>query len=682
MTLRYRRLVLFTLSFVAGVLLAQYSPFFSLAALLPAVLYTVKFRGKTALFLALVLIFGSFYADFSDRHHRARAEVLAGKEQILSGRIVSLPEEKPYGQSFYLDTGSQKLFVMAREKTAGYGDEVTFTATPYQPEGRRFFGDFDYARYLKSKGVYLCAYTTGLDITRRADGRAAWWDVAFLRERLLDAADTLWSGEERMFARAILLGNSDLSSEEFRDKLADSSLSHVIAVSGLHISLMALVIQTVFRALTRKRRFIPLLTIPFLWFFVFLTGASPSAVRAGMMTSLALVAAFFGEYYDGFTAMAFSALCLLVYNPFLIYSLSFELSYAAVAGILLFAGPLKSCFKGFPWAYLTDTLCVTLSAQIFTVPILAVTFGSMPLFSVFANLLAIPLIPFIMLTGYLTLAVSAIPAVAQVGAWITGKLIDVCLVIADIASKIPFGHISVNPTPSFFVLCAAWITFLCLFLFLRRRKVTLISGAAVLLILIGAILFPRLFPPCAVVIPETEEGTAILAVNGQDTVLILDNPDETYVEHTLLPVLRKNAVSSLDVLVMTEYNKEGAEVLKSRLPIKRFLFEDGFVPLDGMSVERKDGAVFLSHPASGLLYAANLNKTKAKALSKAYPETDVIVTDNRKTSAAGCEILCETLHPKAVLVANRRSLSKAFEKSGTPLGDCGIYTIKPGDIAP
>ena len=168
---------------------------------------------------------------------------------------------------------------------------------------------------------------------------------------------------------------------------------HVVAVSGMHIAFIIGLLQTVFG----KTRFSSLLSIALVWLFVLVTGAGPSAVRAGLMQTLLLLAPLFGRENDVLTSLSFALGLLLLLNPFAAASVSLQLSFASLAGILCFAGRLSDkVYDSLPalrdgWLGRTMVGAVvnSLSVMPFTIPLMAVHFGYVSILSPLTNLLCL-----------------------------------------------------------------------------------------------------------------------------------------------------------------------------------------------------------------------------------------------------------------------------------------------------
>ena len=247
--------------------------------------------------------------------------------------------------------------------------------------------------YDSGKGIFLRAYQKG-EITRQTGERTLSNLPARLRFGIGGMLDRFLSGDCAAFARALLLGDTSRLSYALDTRLKVTGIRHVAAVSGLHISIFfAILCSMTFR----KRYLTAAFGLPLLALFAAVAGFTPSVNRACIMCGLMVLAQLFSREYDGPTALAFSALVLLVQNPYVINSVSFQLSAASVAGIFAGAPGIQGCFARFLpkgksrksrfWHGIASGVSVSLSSQLFTLPLCAYYFGAVSLVGILTNLL-------------------------------------------------------------------------------------------------------------------------------------------------------------------------------------------------------------------------------------------------------------------------------------------------------
>ena len=260
------------------------------------------------------------------------------------------------------------------------------------------------ATYHQGKGIFLLAYQRG-DVSVCRTGASPRWAFAVkLRQQIKIALESCFSADAAVFSKGLLLGDTTDFAYETDTDFKTSGIRHVVAVSGLHISILFALISTI---TFRKRYLTALLGYPILLLFASVAGFTPSVCRACIMSALMLLAMLFEKEYDGPTALSFSALVMLLVNPLVITSISLQLSVASVAGIFLFREGIrnwllsrfgkmeKHTWKARLVRWFSASVAISLSAMSLTTPLCALYFGTVSLVGVLTNLLTMWVISFI-----------------------------------------------------------------------------------------------------------------------------------------------------------------------------------------------------------------------------------------------------------------------------------------------
>ena len=278
-----------------------------------------------------------------------------------------------------------------------YGKQITLTGVLQEPQGKRNLGGFDYSAYLARQNVVGIVEAIGLLRIGEQGGfpPLRWIEALRIRtERLIDAIYTETSLHARL-VKGILLGErSDIPSETL-ETFRNSGTFHVLAVSGLHIGLVAAFCYFGFSCLRIQKKPICLLTISVVLIYASLVGFRPSVCRAALMAILFLSATFIDRDTDIFNLLAFAALVLLLLNPYQLWDVGFQLSFVAVASIVYFVPkmekplqklwigrselpeediPMLTRFRRTIVKWVVLSYLVTLAAQIGTAPLIAYHF--------------------------------------------------------------------------------------------------------------------------------------------------------------------------------------------------------------------------------------------------------------------------------------------------------------------
>ncbi|SFE99636.1 competence protein ComEC [Paenibacillus catalpae] len=284
------------------------------------------------------------------------------------------------------------------------GDKVHLTGELTLPAGASNSGGFDYRRYLySSQHIHWLLKVTGIGAVHAAPG-PGWTAAAMLgrvdaaRDWLGARVDQLYPADQSGYMKGLVLGiREDLDPEQFQ-QFSRLGLTHILAISGLHVAVFIYALGAVLRLLrmTRERMLVALMfAVPF---YVLLSGSSPSVVRAGLMTMLALLAARMDKLKDGLHLLAAAAAAMLIWNPYFVQDVGFQLSFAVTAGLIMFVQPVRRAMPDWPRGKaLLDLLAVTVVAQVVSFPLTIYYFNQFHLLSIPANLVLVPFISFIVM---------------------------------------------------------------------------------------------------------------------------------------------------------------------------------------------------------------------------------------------------------------------------------------------
>ena len=218
--------------------------------------------------------------------------------------------------------------------------------------------------------------------------------------------------------KALLIGNRSGLTDDTIQHYSKSGAMHVLAVSGLHVGIFMLVISFLFKIFKLKNNWIEIsITLLSIWLYAFVTGLSPSVMRAAIMFSFLLVGKLLNKNTHSLSTLAVSAFCMLCYNPFYITEVGFQLSFSAVIGIMYFVPKLESYFNLQSRYWLVQkTITITyvsIAAQLATAPIGLLYFHQFPSYFLFANLVVIPAAFLLVFIGALFFCFSEIPYVGK-----------------------------------------------------------------------------------------------------------------------------------------------------------------------------------------------------------------------------------------------------------------------------
>lgn len=313
------------------------------------------------------------------------------------------------------------------------GDEVWCRAQVRKPVNRGNPEEFDYVEYLSVQGISGRAFVRRGDWAVRPGGGACvaglplWtaWRVGALqwREKVVEVyREAGLRGEDLEFFAALTLGDQSGLSDELKEVYAGVGVSHVLALSGMHLTFLMGMLNVLLLNYCRSRRWRAVgvvLALLLIWGYTFLSGLPPSLVRATVMYSLMLAGALLGRAGFSINSLALAAMLMLCVDPLLLYDVGFQLSFLAMAGILALCPRfLDLPLARRPWVgWVVQSLLVSFAAQLFTIPLVAYRFGTFAPYSALATLLVSPVtalliygMPVLLLSALLGLGSEAVSA--------------------------------------------------------------------------------------------------------------------------------------------------------------------------------------------------------------------------------------------------------------------------------
>ncbi|MGZ6268320.1 MAG: ComEC/Rec2 family competence protein [Candidatus Limnocylindrales bacterium] len=285
----------------------------------------------------------------------------------------------------------------------------------------RPLADGEYDRYLAAQGISATCEATDLTLVSHDDSTLGHLEA--IRQASGDALQKVLPEPEGGLATAILIGLRDRVDRGLAADFTTAGVSHIVAISGWNIAIVAATVAASLRGFVGRRRRAAV-TIGAIVAYTLFAGASPSVVRAALMSGVALLAVESGRGSRVVVSLAWAISVMLLLDPGIVGDVGFQLSAAATAGLVAWGTPLAQRIgKRFPRlpSGLRDTLGLSLAAQASTLPIVLLTFGRLSLIAPAANLVAVPLVPPVMAAGAVAFVAGWL-AVAGAPVWMTGLL--------------------------------------------------------------------------------------------------------------------------------------------------------------------------------------------------------------------------------------------------------------------
>lgn len=355
--------------------------------------------------------------------------------------------------------------------TADSGGRAVIKTNPNQPLGykdklkiclnKELAIDSSYRNYLNSRyKTDFLVETDKIELTQKGSGiLRTFYNFA---DKISSTTEKLFPGDIGVLAKGLIIGQASDFSKNFKDNLQKSGTTHLVAVSGYNVSIITIALFQLIRNAYSRRAAI-ILSISSLIIFTIITAATPSVLRASIMGLAYIIAKIIGRQRSTLNSLFFAALAMLIFNPYVLWDIGFQLSFAATAGLILGEGLFNFPNKTLPVLGLLLFLETSL-AQIFTFPILAQNFGRLSLVAPLANLLILPFVPAAML--FIAVSVLGFAIFQPIGIFI-GGLAEVLLsyfsLIINGFGKLSFATLRVDEfgwvafTSSYVVILAIFI---------------------------------------------------------------------------------------------------------------------------------------------------------------------------------------------------------------------------------
>jgi len=398
-------------------------------------------------------------------------------EVIFEGEISEEPKRKNDNTQIVINSSQviikeQRIFangkalaILPISTNFQYGDKVLVRGRLRWP--MNFTSGFNWREYLRKDRIYSIIYNPEIDLISQSNGNSLLSKVFSFKEKIIRAAKTL-PPPEGAILEGIILGEEGRFSKSFKEKLSQSGLSHITAVSGMNITILfsLLFFSLIFLGFWRKEATIFSLLI--LIVYILLVGATPSAIRAGIMGIFLYFGYALGRLTPPHRLIVLTATLMIIQNPLILTrDIGFQLSFLAFSG-LLYLSPLIEKLMKAENSLFKKSISQTLAAQVFCLPLLIFNFGRVPLMAPLSNILVLPLIPFLTIGGFLILILGGLtPSLANLSfilypplKWIT--------TVTEITSALPFSTLSLN-----FSWKILFLMYLSLFIFifwLRQMK--------------------------------------------------------------------------------------------------------------------------------------------------------------------------------------------------------------------
>lgn len=450
---------------------------------------------------------------------------------------------------------SEKLRIRvrsARQLNLYLGEPVRISGHLKLP---RSDGDFNYRRYLYHRGItaLLNASTDDIKNLNNAGFSLSYFSGS-IRHWIKERNSAYLSGKESSLLNGIVLGDTSSIDEDLEEMFKTTGLTHILAASGINIALVIGALWPLLRLLRFRAGAQVTVLVASAAFYTMISGMSPSINRAFLMAAMMLFAWLLGKEANITSSLATATLVLLIANPFTLYDIGFQLSFAATASLIIFMPPLERLMGDIP-KFLSSALSVTLAAQIGVLPIIIYYFGQVSAISLVANLIIVPLVAPALILGMAVLPIEALVSLFARPVYLILALILKAMIYGTILlAKMPGASIFLGQ-PSMLMVAMIYVVIAASGLYLKRIKLRLSLGHAVLALL--AILVVSIWwqvekslapSQLEVIFLDVGQGDSTMLTTPDGTRLLIDSgPDPGIIKRKI----QGRGINKIDMLLIS-----------------------------------------------------------------------------------------------------------------------------------
>ncbi|CDB24295.1 competence protein [Clostridium sp. CAG:557] len=534
-------------------------------------------------------------------------EQLNEQDAVISGKICELPYSA-YNRCYYvvetdkidLDGAPQKIKLrisMSKALDADLYDKISGKVHMSLPSDS---GGFSSKTYYAAKGIHMLSYLYEYeDYQIKSDeNKPIYYYFLKAKQTLIESIRTLLPKEQASVAVGVLLGDKNLMDDEIKSNFKAIGISHLLAVSGLHASVIATAIFALLQMTKLSKKWVSLLTCVAIVCFMALTGFSASVTRAGIMLIMFYLSKFFYVKSDSLNSLGLATFVITMFNPFAAGDLGLLMSVLSTLGIILFEDKFEAKIKNLAKNLkcgskvldkLAGTISVTLCATIMTMPIIMLSFGKVSLINVISNILIVFPTMLMMIFTLIFSVLYLIPFFKFIAiplAFLAGLLINYIIFCANLLAKIPFASVSTRqPMVLFWLAVTCILIALALFLYEKYKLLKLSAILSTIILFIGIFsyqIFDRDITHLAFL--DTGNGcSAVISQNGHTSVLSCGG--DKFKLSKMQNYLDAQNVKNLDYLILSDFQDSTANYAND--VIKKFNPNYVVLPSSTESIDEK-----------------------------------------------------------------------------------------------
>ncbi len=407
-------------------------------------------RRPLLIIFIFILIYSFIYTKDKD------LDTYYGNKQVTIKGIVKDKKEKDKYDEYIIDKFLVRDYT--KNKNMIIGNIVKVNGTNKSLDDMKY-DDFNYGRYIKSIGFDGIVYMENYDILNQD---LLYKNIGKLKMYISNTSKYLYK-KNSDFINSILLGQKENLSQEEKDVFQRSGTSHIIAISGLHTGILCTIISFFIRGINKFYKLLILFII--MNFYMMMIGVSPSIIRAIYFVIILYLAVFLDKKRDGISTLSLVGIFLVINNPYIIYNVSFQLSFLATLSIIYFYGYIKNILK-------INLISLTIAANILTIPVIYYNFKGISIISIISNIIVVPFIGIIMYLSIISISLFNINiGISKLIAKLTSIIVNIIYYLLEKISDLYFIYIEIESPNIYYVI----IYYVIMFSYMIYKEITVMK---------------------------------------------------------------------------------------------------------------------------------------------------------------------------------------------------------------
>lgn len=535
-------------------------------------------KNKKIIVILICLIISIGYVSILENKY-SKISDMPIKEMVT---IISDIQEKEYKKvcTAKIVRNNKKILINIKMSqdipSIKYGDSLYIEGEFKKPEEARNYKGYNYKQYLKTKKIIGTVELEKAKILKSSNGSF----IHNIQKYIKDTINGTLTDEEGNLLLAILLGDKDKLSEDIQESFKTSNLSHMLAVSGAHVSYIILGLTYVLQNSIIGKKNGKIVCIFFLLVFMAITNFTPSVTRACIMAVLTLFSGIVYRKSDVYTNISVAALITLIFNPYSLLDLGFQLSYGGTIGIIIFIKRIQEKKSNSKVVnYIKQMALVSIYANIIIIPIMMYHFNTVSLTFIISNIMASPILGIIVTNGFLFIITSiTVKPLTRLIAIFIKPILSILIKISQICSKLPFSNILVV-TPYMFNVISYYAIILYCIKSKKNNKCKIIICLLIVLILINFIIY--IFPQkLRIFFIDVGQGDSTLIITpDKKTVLVDGGGSDSFDvgEKVLLPYLLDRRILKVDYVLISHFDTDhcgGILTIMEKVKVKNIIISE------------------------------------------------------------------------------------------------------------